>query len=78
MTIAHYIPMAAAFTLICTGGATGQTTDSAGLETAPPRLAVLAYQRFPFAKMTESGKALAAAARACANLDVPNSWIVVE
>jgi hypothetical protein len=79
MTVAHYmIAMAAAFTLICTSGATGETKDSAGTETAPPKLAVLVYQRFPFDKMSESGKALAAAARACANVDVPNSWIVLE
>jgi hypothetical protein len=39
---------------------------------------MLVYQRFPFDKATESGKALAAAARACANLNVPNSWIVLE
>jgi hypothetical protein len=78
MTVAHYLAMAAAFMLICTSGATGQTTDSAETETAPPKLAVLVYQRFPFDKMTESGKALAAAARACANVDVPNSWIVLE
>jgi hypothetical protein len=39
---------------------------------------VLVYQRFLFDKVTESGKALAAAAHACANLEVPNSWIVLD
>ncbi len=78
MTMAHWIAMAAAFALIFAGGASGQTKDSAWPETAPPKLALLVYQRFPFEKMTESGKALAAAARACANLEVPNSWIVMD
>jgi hypothetical protein len=81
MTIAHSIvmaAMAAVITLICAGDAAGQTKDSAWPETAPPKLALLVYQRFPFEKMTESGNALASAARACANLEVPNSWIVME
>lgn len=78
MTIAHFIAVAAAFALICVEGAAGQTKDPASAETAPPKLAVLVYQRFPLDKMAESGKALAAAARACANLDVPNSWIVMD
>jgi|SRR5579859_1187142 len=78
MTVAHFIAMAAAFALICVGGAAGQTKDPVGSETAPPKLAVLVYQRFPLDKMAASGKALAAAARACANIDVPNSWIVMD
>jgi hypothetical protein len=78
MIIAHYIAMVAAFVLICAGGATGQTQGVIRLETAPPKLVVLVYQRFAFDKATESGKALATAARACANLEVPNSWIVLE
>ncbi|HEV2196749.1 MAG TPA: hypothetical protein VGR55_14290 [Candidatus Acidoferrum sp.] len=78
MTIAHLIAMAAAFALICAGGATGQTKEPASAEAAPPKLAVLVYQRFPLDKLAASGKALAAAARACANLDVPNSWIVMD
>jgi len=78
MTTAHYIAMVAAFVLICAGGATGQTKGAIQSETAPPKLVMLVYQRFPFDKATESGKALAAAARACVNLDVPNSWIVLE
>jgi hypothetical protein len=77
MTTAHWIAMAAAFTLIC-GGAASQTKDPAWPETAPPKLVLLAYQRFPLDKMAAGGKALASAARACANLDVPNSWIVME
>lgn len=78
MTIAHLVAMTAAFALICVGGAAGQTKDSANSETAPPKLVVLVYQRFPLDKMAASGKALAAAARACANLDVPNSWIGMD
>jgi hypothetical protein len=78
MTIAHYITMVAAFVLICAGGATGQTNGVIRSETAPPKLVMLVYQRFSFDKATESGKALAAAARASANLVVPNSWIVLE
>ncbi|HYY72446.1 MAG TPA: hypothetical protein VE778_02525 [Candidatus Bathyarchaeia archaeon] len=78
MTIAHWIAMAAAFALICADSAAGQTKDSAGPETDPPKLVVLVYQRFPLDKIAASGKALAAAAHACANLDVPNSWIVLD
>lgn len=78
MTIAHFIAMAAAFALISVGAAAGQAKDGESSETAPPKLVVLVYQRFPLDKMTASGKALAAAARACANLEVPNSWIVMD
>jgi len=78
MTMAHWIAMAVAIALIFAGGASAQTKDSAWPETAPPKLALLVYQKFPFEKMAESGKALVAAARVCANLDVPNSWIVME
>lgn len=78
MTVAHFIAMTTAFALICAGSAAGQTKDSASRETAPPKLVVLVYQRFPLDKMAASVKALAAAARACANLDVPNSWIVMD
>ena len=78
MTIAHYIAMFAAFVLICAGGVTGQTEGVLQPDTAPPKLVVLVYQRFPFDKATEGGKALAAAARACANLEAPNSWIVLD
>ncbi len=78
MTMAHYIATVAAFVLIFAGGATGQTKDVIRSETAPPKLVVLVYQKFPFDKAAESGKALAAAARVCANLEVPNSWIVLE
>ena len=78
MTIAHYIAMVPAFLLICAGGATGQTNGPFRSETAPPKLVMLVYQRFAFDKATISGNALAAAARACANLDVPNSWIVLQ
>ncbi len=78
MTIAHFIAMAAAFALIFAGGASGQTKDSAWPETAPPKLALLVYQTFPLDKAAASGKALAAAARVCANLEAPNSWIVMD
>ena len=77
MTIAHFIAMAAAFALIFAGGASGQTKDSAWPETAPPKLALLVYQTFPLDKAAASGKALAAAARVCANLEAPHSWIVM-
>ena len=78
MTIAHCIAVVAAFALIFAGGAAGQTKDPARPETAAPKLAVLVYQRFPLDKTAVSGKALAAAARACANLEAPNSWIVMD
>ena len=78
MTIAHFVAMAAAFALICAGSAAGQAKDPVSPETAPPKLAVLVYQRFALDKTAASGKALAAAARACANLEVPNSWIVMD
>jgi hypothetical protein len=78
MTITHSMAMAAAFALICAGAAIGQTKDSTNSETAPPKLALLVYQKFALDKAAASAKALAAAARACANLDVPNSWIVMD
>ena len=78
MTIAHSMAMAAAFALIFAGGAAGQTKDTHGSETAPPKLALLVYQKVSFDKAAESGKALAAAARACATIEVPNSWIVMD
>jgi hypothetical protein len=78
MPIAHNIAMVAAFLLICAGGATCQTKGVIRSETAPPKFVVLVYQRFPFDKANEGGKALAAAALACDSLDVPNSWIVLE
>jgi len=78
MTIAHVIPVITTLALICVGGAAGQTKDSEWLRTAPPKLVMLVYQRFPLDKVAASGQALAAAARACANLEVPNSWIVMD
>src|SRR5215831_14075177 len=78
MTIAHVIPVITTLALICVGGAAGQTKDSEWLRTAPPKLVMLVYQRFPLDKVAASGQALAAAARACANLEVPNSWIVLD
>lgn len=77
MTIAHSIAMVIAFALICVGGATGHTKGVAP-ETGAPKFVVLVYQRFPFDKATEGGKALVGATRACANLEVPNSWIAMD
>ena len=78
MITAHSIAMVAAFMLICAGGASGQAKDVIGPGNAPPKFAVLVYQRFPLDKAVEANKALAGAARACANLEVPNSWIVLD
>ena len=78
MTIAHWIAAIAVLALVCVGGATAQTKDSEWPQSAPPKLVVLVYQRFSFDKAAASAKALAAAAHACANLDVPNSWIVMD
>ncbi len=78
MTMARPLAMAAVFALICVARATGQTKDPTNSGAAPPKLVMLVYQRFSSNKTAESGKALAAAARVCANLDVPNSWIVMD
>jgi hypothetical protein len=77
MTIMHCISMVAPFLPAFARGV-GRTKDVIQSETAPPNLLILVSQRFQFDKATESGKALAAAARACANMEVPNSWIVLE
>jgi hypothetical protein len=78
MTIAHCIAMGAPFPLVCAGGATGQTKGVMQSEATPARLVMLVYQSFRFDKATASGTALAAAAHADANLEVPNSWIAME
>jgi hypothetical protein len=78
LTIAHFIAVFVAFALVSVVGATGQPKGSAWPVTAPPKLAVLVYQRFAFDKMAESDRTLAAAAGACAKLEVPNSWIVLD
>ena len=78
MTRVPWIPLVAALAMISADGSASQTKDSAWPETAPPKWVMLVYQKFPIDKMVASGKALAAAARACADLDVPNSWIVME
>lgn len=78
MPITHAIAAVAAFALVLVVGATGQTKHSAWPETAPPKLAVLVYARYAFDRTAESGRALAGAARACAKLEVPNSWIVMD
>jgi hypothetical protein len=49
--------MVAPFGLICAGVVTGQAKDVIQSETAPAKLVMLVYQRFPFDKSTESGKA---------------------
>jgi hypothetical protein len=65
MTIVHRFAMVAAFALICITGLIAQANDYGG---STAQICVLVQQRFQFDKTTESGKALAAAARACANL----------
>src|SRR5215831_10016282 len=51
MTIAHVIPVITTLALIGVGGAAGQTKDSEWLRTAPPKLVMLVYQRFPLDKV---------------------------
>lgn len=76
MTIAHSFAIIATLALLCAGSTISQS--NAASETGPPKLALLIYQRFPLDKAADGGKALAASARACANIDVPNSWIVMD
>lgn len=77
MMIANLIAAGAALTLTIAGLVAGQTSEATP-ETAPPKLLVLVYQRFSFAKGNDVGSWEIATARACQNLDVPNSWIVME
>ena len=77
MMIANLIAAGAALTLTIAGVVAGQTSEATP-ETAPPKLLVLVYQRFSFAKRTDVDSWEIATARACQNLDVPNSWIVMD
>jgi hypothetical protein len=61
--------------MICVGGS---TKDPVRPEAAPPKLVLLVYQKFSFDKTAERGQWETATARAFANLEVPNSWIVLE
>jgi hypothetical protein len=78
MMIANLIATAAALTLTLTTVVAGQTKESAEPATAPPKLLVLVYQKFAFAKAADRDQWETAMARACQKLDVPNSWIVME
>ena len=77
MMIANLIAAGAALTLTIAGVVAGQTSEATP-ETAPPKLLVLVYQRFSFAKANDVGSWEIATARACQSLEVPNSWIVME
>lgn len=77
MMIANLIAAGAALTLTIAGVVAGQTNEAAP-ETAPPKLLVLVYQRFSFAQASDVGNWEIATARACQNLEVPNSWIVMD
>jgi len=77
MMIANLIG-AAALTLSLATVVAGQTKESAESETAPPKLLVWVYQRFAFDKASDRDQWGIAVARACQNLEVPNSWIVME
>jgi hypothetical protein len=56
----------------------GQTKDAANPETAPPKLALLVYQKFPLNRAAERDKLLTATARAYDQISVPNSWIALD
>ena len=77
MMIANLIA-AAALTLTLATVVAGQTKESAESATAPPKLLVWVYQRFAFDKASDRDQWEIAVARACQNLEVPNSWIVME
>jgi hypothetical protein len=76
MMIANLIG-AAALTLTLATVVAGQTKSTES-ETAPPKLLVWVYQRFAFDKASDRDQWEIAVARACQNLEVPNSWIVME
>jgi hypothetical protein len=78
MMIANLIAAGAALTLAMAAVGAGQTNESIAPETAPPKLLVLVYQRFSFDKASALDQWEIAVARACQNLEVPNSWIVLE
>lgn len=78
MMIANLVAAAAALTLTMASVVAGQTNESVESGTAPPKLLVLVYQRFSFAKGSDRDQWEIAIARACQKLAVPNSWIVLE
>jgi len=75
--IANLIAAGVALTLAMTAVVAGQTNESTP-ETAPPKLLVLVYQKFSFERATDLDQWEIAVARACQELDVPNSWVVLE
>lgn len=68
----------AASTLAIATVVAAQTSDAPSPETASPKFLALVYQRFSFEKSADVDQWEIAAARACQNLDVPNSWILTE
>ena len=64
--------------LVNVSGVEGQTALPEGSPTAPPRLALLVYQKFQFGKTSERQKLEVAISQACDRLAVPNSWIDLE
>jgi hypothetical protein len=55
-----------------------QTAAVENSPTAPPKLALLVYQKFQFGKGSERRKLEIAISHACDRLAVPNSWIDLE
>jgi len=76
MLIANVIAAALTFTLATV--VAGQMKESPEPATAPPKLLVFVYQKFAFDKAADRDQWETAMARACQNLEVPNSWIVME
>jgi hypothetical protein len=76
MMIAKFIAVAAVFTLTI-ASSTGQT-KAAEAATAPPKMLVLVYQRFSFDKASDREEWELAMTRACQNLALPNSWIMLQ
>jgi len=64
--------------LVNVSGVEGQTAVPEGSPTAPPKLALLVYQKFQFGKASERQKLEVAVSHACDRLAVPNSWIDLE
>jgi hypothetical protein len=58
--------------------AEAQTAAAENSPTAPPKLALLGYQKFQFGKTSERQKLEIAISSACDRLEVPNSWIDLE
>lgn len=72
------VAMVALAAFACIGGASGETSDSARPETAPPSLVVLVHQRFRADESAARDQWEIATARGLRQVDVPNSWIVLE